>query len=293
MLFRKNKRPEEAASRPQKKRFRNVLFWLTVIAVLLIVPGLYNGLAVRYYTIEAEAITQPVRIALITDLHSCKYGDREEALIEAIDEQSPDIIALSGDILDDEIPDTNTEYLLQGIAGKYPCYYVTGNHEYLNGKQDFAEKMALLEKYNVHILSGTLEAVTVNGETIAICGVDDPKARSLDSAASFSGQFESVRKQAEQQVFTILLSHRPEYYELYAQSGFDLVLCGHAHGGQWRIPGILNGLYAPDQGLFPGHAGGLYQMEDTTMIVSRGLARESTRIPRFYNRPELVIVDLQ
>ena len=91
---------------------------------------------------------------------------------------------------------------------------------------------------------------------------------------------------------SILMTHRPERTEDYAGRGFELVLAGHAHGGQWRLPGLLNGLFAPDQGLFPTYAGGRYALGDTTLLVSRGLARESTRLPRFYNRPELVVVEL-
>lgn len=93
-------------------------------------------------------------------------------------------------------------------------------------------------------------------------------------------------------MYTILLTHRPERLDVYCQYGFDLVLAGHAHGGQWRIPGIVNGLWAPNQRLFPAYAGGRYEQNGTTMIVSRGLARESTWLPRWYNRPELVIIDL-
>lgn len=93
--------------------------------------------------------------------------------------------------------------------------------------------------------------------------------------------------------YTILLSHRPEYFETYAKYPFDLVLCGHAHSGQWRIPFLLNGLYAPHQEIFPKYAGGLYEAENMRMIVSRGLARKTTYIPRIFNRPELVIIDLQ
>jgi predicted MPP superfamily phosphohydrolase len=93
--------------------------------------------------------------------------------------------------------------------------------------------------------------------------------------------------------YTILLAHRPEEIERYSAYHFDLVLSGHAHGGQWRLPGIVNGLLAPDQGWFPRYAGGEYLVNGTTLIVSRGLARESTRIPRIFNRPELVVVDLK
>ena len=110
---------------------------------------------------------------------------------------------------------------------------------------------------------------------------------------SFREQPRQAAAQAEGARYTILLTHRPEQPELYTLLGFDLVLAGHAHGGQWRIPGVLNGLYAPDQGLFPRYAGGRYELDGTVMIVSRGLARESTRVPRFYNRPELVMIELK
>ena len=112
-------------------------------------------------------------------------------------------------------------------------------------------------------------------------------------AAALGNEAAQAAHRAEPGLYTILLAHRPEELELYASLGFDLVLTGHAHGGQWRIPGVLNGLYAPDQGLFPRYAGGRYELDGTVMIVSRGLARESTRVPRFYNRPELVMIELK
>ena len=109
--------------------------------------------------------------------------------------------------------------------------------------------------------------------------------------------FDKQLKQADEAVnkeeFTILLSHRPELAERYQKYDFDLVLCGHAHGGQWRLPGVINGLDAPHQGVFPQYAGGRFDFENQTLIVSRGLARESTLVPRIFNRPELVIVDLE
>ena len=106
-------------------------------------------------------------------------------------------------------------------------------------------------------------------------------------------QLNKISEKLDKNSYKILLTHRPEKFEEYTQYDFDLILSGHAHGGQWRIPGILNGLYAPNQGLFPKYAGGYYEIDDKKMIVSRGLARESTLIPRFYNRPELVIIKLQ
>ena len=259
-----------------------------LLLLALILPGLDNRLKVVHYAVDAEGLTNPVRIALVTDLHSCAYGPGQRTLIDVLDAEAPDCVMLVGDIFDDKLPDDNTEAFLAGIAGRYPCWYVTGNHEYWSGEAAFARKMAILEKLNIPRLENEAVEVELNGQRVTLCGVDDPRAWSNDVTA-YAAQ---LRELAGREGYTILLAHRPEYAELYAECGFDLVLSGHAHGGQWRVPGLLNGLFAPNQGLFPQYAGGVYKIEDTTMVVSRGLARESTRVPRFYNRPELVIVEL-
>ena len=270
---------------------------ITVVVLLILafaayaVLGCNDQLTIQQYTIQTDKLSTRIRIALITDLHSCKYGEGQQELIDAIDAQAPDLVAFAGDIFDDDIPDDNTEHLLQGIAKKYPCYYVTGNHEFWSGADAFAVKMSILKKYDVTILSGETEVIAANGGIINICGVDDP-AQSEKNMDPFISQLESAEGSARSEYYTVLLSHRPELLELYAEYDFDLVLCGHAHGGQWRIPGVLNGLLAPNQGLFPKYAGGEYQSGSTTMIVSRGLARETTVVPRLFNPPELVIVDL-
>ena len=296
-----------------KKKFftrkRIILLAAAVILLILAIFAFDTRLLVRKYTIEADEITVPVRIALVTDLHSCYYGENQSDLIEAIDAQNPDIILLGGDIFDDVKEDTNTELFLAGIAGRYPIYYVTGNHECWGGTYRFDKQMAILEKYSIPVLPGKTQTLTLNGETINLCGVDDPDVYMVNTDLeqdpegyiqaqtnkedTFLSQIAAVSDAADTDSYTILLSHRPEYYETYTENDFDLVLCGHAHGGLWRIPGILNGLYAPHQGIFPKYAGGRYTGEDMTMIVSRGLARETTRIPRIFNRPELVIIDLK
>lgn len=267
-----------------KKRLLIVMLLL----LALILPGLDQRLKVVHYAVNAEGLTNPVRIALVTDLHSCAYGPGQRTLIDALDAEAPDGVMLVGDIFDDKLSDDNTETFLAGIAGRYPCWYVTGNHEYWSGAAAFDRKMAILEKLNIPRLENEAVEVELNGQRVTLCGVDDPRAWSNDATVYAA----KLRELARTESYAILLAHRPEYAEMYAECGFDLVLSGHAHGGQWRVPGLLNGLFAPNQGLFPKYAGGVYQIEDTTMVVSRGLARESTRVPRFYNRPELVIVEL-
>ena len=277
------------------KYFIAILLCLFIAFISL---GLYNGLRIQEYEVDAENIENHIKIALITDLHSCSYGEDESALIDLLDKESPDLVMLAGDIFDDVISNDNTVFFLENITKKYPCYYVTGNHEYWSGRSAFEEKMQILKNFGVIRLSAEMEIITINNETINICGVDDPDAAmiaSMDrnySTLSFEEQIEKVKKLSDNANYTILLSHRPEYLVRYATEGFDLVLSGHAHGGQWRIPGLVNGVYAPNQGWFPKYAGGKYIVNNTTMIVSRGLAKESTRIPRFYNRPEVVLIDL-
>lgn len=273
----------------KSKKPSPLLIALGILAVC-IAPGLDQRMIVRRYTEDAAAVTHPVRIVLVTDLHSCQYGTDEQDLVDAIDELAPDLLMLGGDIFDDTLPDDNTEAFLSGISGRYPVYYVTGNHEYWAGNAAYAKKMEILAKYRITRLAGAAETVTINGETLTICGVDDPETAYIDASRGFDEQLAEAA--AAQEGYRILLSHRPERFAEYVECGFDMALCGHAHGGQWRIPGILNGLWAPDQGFFPTLAGGRYEQDGTVMIVSRGLARESTKVPRIYDRPELVVVDL-
>ena len=263
-----------------------------LVLFLVTLPGYFLGLTVRTYEVRDERILGSLRIALVTDLHSCKYGEGQKELLTKIEEQKPDVILLGGDIFDDKLSDVRTEEFLAGISGKYPCYYVTGNHEAWAGGNAYRTKMEILKKYDITKLSGDSVLLETGSGTVRLCGVDDPDIILVQAANSFETEFAGLRESISEEEFTILLTHRPEMIERYAKAGFDLVLAGHAHGGQVRIPGIMNGFYAPNQGLFPKYAGGRYDLDGMTMIVSRGLARESTFFPRFCNAPELVIIDL-
>ena len=273
---------------------------LYIIGLLLVLILLVFDIRLKtvHYIIESGKITASVRIALLTDLHSCRYGENQKNLIEAVQKQNPDIVLLGGDIFDDKVPHKNAELTVKQLAEQYPCYYVTGNHEYWS--REVGTILDIIKSYGVTVLSGECDTIEINGQSINICGVDDPDAevylvegvpieKQLNSANEAAVEAEQA---AGEEIFTILLSHRPELYEVYQNYDFDLILSGHAHGGQWRIPGMLNGLYAPNQGLFPKLAGGRYDFGDGTMIVSRGLARESTRVPRIFNRPELVMIEM-
>ena len=273
---------------------KQIIRRIIVISVLLILilPGLNNKLKTVNYSIESDKIDSPVRIALITDLHSCRYGDNESELISALDAEHPDIVMLGGDIFDDQLSNDNSEVFLRNISGRYPIYYVTGNHEFWGGVDRYSDEMDIIDELDITRLQGQIDTIDINGNTITVAGVDDYDSHLVDSELILERQFLDCYLSLDTDSYNIILSHRPEYFDTYEAQDYDLALCGHAHGGQWRIPGILNGLYAPNQGLFPKYAGGLYCEDTTTMIVSRGLARESTMIPRLYNPPELVIIDI-
>ncbi len=259
--------------------------------VFLALLAFDTRLLVRKYALPSAKIHTPLRLALITDLHGCDYGEGQARLLEAIEEAKPDFVLLGGDIFDDKMPFIKSEELIAELEGRCPMYYVTGNHEYWSGRVD--EVYEILCRYGVTILEGQLLELNVKGQRIDLAGISDPDIVDyMASPVSSEQQLKEVAVTRNEEFFSVLLAHRPERFSSYTEAGFDLSLAGHAHGGQWRIPGLVNGVFAPNQGWFPERAGGEYHMGDSTLIVSRGLARESTRVPRIFNRPELVIVDL-
>lgn len=275
-----------------RKREIIIIAAIAAVALLLLTLSAFDvRLRVVSYGISDDRIKTPVRIVFLTDLHSCRYGKEQGELLDVIDAQKPDIILLGGDIFDDDLPNENTIMVLTHLANLYPCFYVSGNHEYWNANTE--ELFDTVRALNISILHGICETVSFGQTRLNICGIADPDGETHEPiTASMEDQLRKARDAEEKDCFTILLAHRPERIESYAKYGFDLVLSGHAHGGQIRIPGIINGFFSPGEGWFPKYTGGEYEIGDTRMIVSRGLSRESTRVPRIWNRPELVVIDL-
>lgn len=251
-----------------------------IIAVLIALFFLCDmRLILRFYKVKTDKIEDRVRLCLISDLHNCRYGKNESKLIDRVEANDPDAILLAGDITDDDHVNSNAVKLISGLSKKYPCYMALGNHELRC--EPFETIIADLKASGAKILSGSFE----NCREIRVCGVDDIEG----GETQFQSQLDSCAE--NKHGFTVLISHRPSFYEEYRNRGFDLVVCGHMHGGQWRFPGI-NGVYVPREGLFPKYAGGIYRGK-TTMVVSRGLCREKVLIPRILNRPELVFIDIE
>lgn len=251
------------------------------------------GLTASSYTEYSHKITSPVRIVLLSDLHSTIYGDRQAPLLSAIRAQRPDLILMAGDIADHKVPHDGTCMLLDGLGAAWPCFYASGNHEHWTGQMPAIREM--FTSRNITVLSGAAVPVTICGQTLLIGGVDDPHAfvrshHTAKLAPEWREQFRRCCAQAGPALFSVLISHRPELTGYYTDSGFDLVVAGHAHGGQVRLPCCKNGLLAPHQGFFPKYAGGRYQLGNTVMIVSRGLCLN--RLPRICNPPELVTIEL-
>lgn len=257
------------------------------ILVALALIALDERLILRTYTVVSPKLTAEVRLAVVTDFHSSDNADDVVAMVASC---APDAVLMVGDMFDDDTQNRPTERtlsLMRQLSALYPCYYVSGNHEAWTGEMDALYQQT--EEAGVKVLRMSSGVLTVRGQRIALCGIPDPYEMVFSGAPDTEEQLRQALEDVDSADFTVLLAHRPELLTKYAQFPLDLVVSGHAHGGQVRIPGVLNGLYAPNQGWFPKLAGGAYTQDGTTLIVSRGLAVR-TRLPRIFNRPEVVLV---
>lgn len=268
------------------KKHRWILPVLAILAILTLI-ALDERLILRTYTVVSPKLTAEVRLAVVTDFHSSDNAEKVAAMVASC---APDAVLLVGDMFDDDTANRPTERtlsLMRQLSALYPCYYVSGNHEAWTGEMDALYQQT--EEAGVMVLRMSSGVLTVRGQRIALCGIPDPYEMVFSGAPDTEEQIRQAMENVDSADFTVLLAHRPELLAKYAQFPLDLVVSGHAHGGQVRIPGVLNGLYAPNQGWFPKLAGGAYTQDGTTLIVSRGLAVR-TRLPRIFNRPEVVLV---
>ncbi|WP_270607703.1 metallophosphoesterase, partial [Bacillus mobilis] len=231
------------------------------------------------------------KILQISDLHNKQFGDNQDVLIQKIKSIDPDVIAITGDLIDSKSYDAEVSMqLIREIVKKYPVYFVTGNHEQWSGKYNRLEKE--LKKYDVNVLRNEHVGIRKGEQEINLLGIDDPEfvTGNRDEGNIIIDEIKKAKIEMQPDTYNVLLSHRPEFLTEYAKEKVDLVLSGHAHGGQVRLP-FIGGLVAPNQGIFPTYTAGLYEKQNTSMVVSRGLG--NSIIPqRIFNRPELVVVQL-
>ncbi len=268
-----------------------------ILAVCLLLLGCFTGWLIHSnrvpwlteITVSSERLPasfEGFRIVQISDLHDAEYGEGHAGTLALIREAEPDIIVLTGDLVDASRTDVEQSIeLVRRAVEIAPCYYVTGNHEGRLSSEAYADLEAALLSLGVIVLHD--EAVTLErgGETITLAGVDSPAfAQTPADLPALCGDG-----------FTILLAHHPEYATTYAEAGADLVFSGHAHGGQFRLP-FVGGIYAPGQGLFPTYDAGLYPLSSeagtTYLVVSRGLGNSAFPV-RVGNRPEVILVVLE
>lgn len=279
-----------------KRKSKTILTLISFLLIILIGWTLWGNTAleVNKYEIVSDRIPQGFdgfRIVQVSDLHNAEFGEGNSKLLELLSQTEPDIIVLTGDLIDSRNTDIEIALAFAREALKIaPVYYVSGNHE--ARVREYEEiKMGLAEA-GVIVLENQKVNITREGETITLMGIDDPSFR----GDYLFGDAESVARQAihdlqnESDGYTILLSHRPELFSLYVETEMDLVFSGHAHGGQFRLP-LIGGLVAPNQGFFPKYDVGLFSEDNTTMIVSRGVGNSIIPL-RFNNRPEIISVEL-
>ncbi len=232
---------------------------------------------------KVKGALEGFRITQISDLHNKEFGKDSCRLLALTEAQMPDLIVLTGDLTDSYHPDLNKALDTAGRLTKLaPCYYVTGNHEHRMSREKQERFFRGLEERGVTLLRN--EAVTLGvGKDFRLLGLDCNLGK-MDLLYALMAD-----RPAEE--LNILLAHKPNYAKEYEKSGVDLVLTGHAHGGQWRLPAV-GGLYAPGQGLFPKYTAGMYRLGKTVLCVSRGLGNSSFPL-RIENKPEIVTVILR
>ena len=276
-----------------KNRKRTIFVCVAAVCLVLLTIWIAWGnkaLELNTYRIESDKIPSAFdgfKIAQVSDLHNTEIGKDNEKLLSILKESEPDIIVITGDMVDLRNTKINIALAFAEQAVKIaPCYYVTGNHEvYVEEYEDL--KNGLIE-LGVTVLDDAKTEIELSGEKITLIGVGDPSFSWTDNETLVNDKLNELI--SEQDGYTILLSHRPELFKTYVKHNVDLVFSGHAHGGQFRIP-FVGGVIAPNQGLFPKYDAGIYTEGETTMVVSRGIG--NSIIPfRVNNRPEVVLVEL-
>lgn len=266
-------------------------YWPLILSLVLFVISLgiflhwnNTALQVTQYTISSSRIPENFdgfRIVQISDLHNAKFGKDNSRLLEKIRSQAPDIIVITGDIVQ-ATPMGNALSFARQVTQIALTYYVPGNHEH---RIDYEPLYRGLREAGVILLLNQNATIQKDGQQINLIGLEDPTFYPDESLENI------LRPLVKKNSYNVLLSHRPEQFAAYVSCGVDLVFSGHAHGGQFRLP-LVGGLYAPSQGIFPEYDAGVFAEKRTQMIVSRGIGNSAFPF-RLFNRPEIVVVTLK
>ena len=280
----------QSLTSPAKNRHprRTGVFLAAIAAILALFNwGTKTRIVTRYYEISDSRIHDEVRIAIVCDLHGAQYGKKQSDLIAALEQASPTVVLLLGDIYDQDGIDPHAVELVDAVSRRFTCYFIPGHHEYKSGELNMIRN--LLRESNIPNIAGETVTVQAKDTQVQIFGIDDGQG----GKAKQLWQIANAAKQRSDDIYSILAIHVPNGVESYLHYGFDLMLSGHTHGGQIILPHVLNGLYAPGQGFFPKYGGGRYDFGKQALVISRGLSQKPLWLPRFGNPPELAIVTLK
>lgn len=286
-MGRRSKRP--------RRRGRGLLF----LAALVVLSGLFvywdnTALQTAFFSPFFQDLPRGFdgcRLVVLGDLHSTRFGEKNERLLEAVRAQEPEYIFLVGDLLDAfrAQPQGYVQETAAGLAAIAPTYYVTGNHEWALG--DVPELKKTLEAQGVTVLSNQFVTLERGGDTVILAGIDDPNGYADQKTPEALAE-EVLAAYPYKDPFWMLLAHRNnDFPEQYSLLGADLVISGHGHGGVIRLP-FTDGLVSTDRTFFPSYTAGLYHENGSTLFVTRGLGNTGLSF-RLFNRPEVAVVTLR
>ena len=289
----------EGGPRRPRNRRRRPLRWLAALAVLAAGGWAWfqwQCWGLQTTRTQAELPGLPAgfdgyKIVHLSDLHGHQYGEDSGELLDRVREEGPDLIVITGDLIDQESQLAMVPALARGLAAVAPAYYVTGNHEWALGTGAVRELKNVLAQCGVTVLSNQYQILERGGARIVLAGVDDPNGY----ADQTSPEELAAAIQADQPgLFTLLLAHRNDHFGQYANAGYDFVMSGHGHGGIVRLP-FVGGLIGTDRRFFPPWTAGVYAVGDSTLFVSRGLGNNTVPYQgfRIFDRPELAVVTLR
>lgn len=272
--------------RTKSGRIAIVIIALLCLVGYILVRDSAEHLELTRCTVTNHKLSQSFsgfKIVQLSDFHGAELVTD---IVETVREQKPDIIALTGDFITDEGDLPAVEQLVSQLTDICEVYFISGNHDFASGR--IAELSDILSSRGVKYLKNEYVTIQSGGESIVLAGVEDPNSwADLEPPDAF---LKRVRAEHPDD-YIVLLGHRNYWMEKYPDLPVELILCGHAHGGIVRIPGV-GGLLSTDRTLFPDYEAGMYDNGNYTMIVSRGLGN-SISVPRLMNRPEIISIELK
>lgn len=279
------------------------LLVIAVCAVCILIEMVREALTftVTHYELETEKLSGEQKVVVLSDLHNCMYGEKNQKLLKSIEKEQPDFILVAGDILVGKQSASTevAEQFMRDVSQIAPVYYGNGNHEQRMKEQPeyygrkYADYKHILEEAQVTLLENETVSLEMPSGEIDITGLEIPLQyyRKLSRDIISLEEIENLIGKPDKEKFQILIAHNPVYAKQYAEWGADLILSGHLHGGIVRIP-FLGGIVSPQIKLFPEYSGGKYQVGDSDLVVSRGLGTHTIKV-RLFNEAEVVVLHIK